>query len=107
MARFPTIPHSIVEAHDVTNGVARRARGSVPRRAAQGRRPCPYRTGRTAAVDRGVAQGVPTSHYVVDDDAIDRLIGELDDMDDDEHADVSVEHESGWVLSAFQSGLVV
>jgi hypothetical protein len=46
-------------------------------------------------------------HYAVDDDAIDRLIGELDDMDDEEHADVSVEYESGWVVSAFQSGLVV
>jgi hypothetical protein len=46
------------------------------------------------------------SHYEVDDDAIDRVLGELDDPVDDRHP-VSIEHVSGWVLSAFQSGLVV
>lgn len=43
----------------------------------------------------------------VDDEAIDRIIAELDDPPDDEHPDVSIEHESGWGLSAFQSGLLV
>lgn len=33
------------------------------------------------------------------------LLSELD-VDDDEHPDVSVTSESGWVLSAFQSGLL-
>lgn len=34
------------------------------------------------------------------------LLAELD-QSDQEHTDVSVEHESGWVLSAYRDGLVV
>lgn len=34
------------------------------------------------------------------------LVAELD-LADDEHPDVSIEHESGWGLSAFPSGLLV
>ena len=29
------------------------------------------------------------------------------DINDDEHPDVSLEHDSGWCLSAFPSGLVI
>lgn len=47
------------------------------------------------------------SHREVDDDAIDRILAELEEPRDDEHPDVSIEHESGWGLSAFQSGLLV
>src|SRR5262245_22707350 len=47
------------------------------------------------------------SHRDVDDNAIDRVVGELDDPRGDEHPDVSINHESGWAVSAFQSGLVV
>jgi hypothetical protein len=38
---------------------------------------------------------------------IDDLVRELDGPEDDEHPDVSVDHESGWSLSAFPSGLVI
>jgi hypothetical protein len=34
------------------------------------------------------------------------VLAELD-ADDPEHPDVAVEHETGWALSAFSSGLVV
>lgn len=47
------------------------------------------------------------AHQEVDSRAIDRVLAELDDPRDDEHPDVSIEHESGWGLSAFQSGLLV
>jgi hypothetical protein len=47
------------------------------------------------------------SHPQTDDGAIDRVLAELDDPLDDEHPDVAIEHESGWALSAFQSGLLV
>ena len=47
------------------------------------------------------------SHRQVDDDVIDRVVAELDDPGDDEHPDVAIEHESGWGLSAFQTGLLV
>lgn len=47
------------------------------------------------------------SHQRVDDEAIDRILAELDEPLDDEHPDVSIEHESGWALSAFQSGAVI
>jgi len=38
---------------------------------------------------------------------LDDLVRELDGLEDDEHPDVAVAHESGWSLSAFPSGLVV
>jgi hypothetical protein len=38
---------------------------------------------------------------------IERVLGDLDGVDDAEHPDVSLSHESGWTLSAFPSGLVV
>lgn len=44
--------------------------------------------------------------YVARDDVED-LLAELDAEADSEHPDVSVTHESGWTLSAFQTGLVV
>lgn len=34
-------------------------------------------------------------------------MAELDNPEDAEHADVAVAHASGWVLSAFPSGLVI
>ena len=40
-------------------------------------------------------------------DRLAALISELDALEDDEHPDVAVGHESGWTLSAFPSGLVV
>jgi hypothetical protein len=39
-------------------------------------------------------------------ESLDDLIRELD-IDDPEHPDVAVQHETGWSLSAFASGLVV
>ena len=47
------------------------------------------------------------SHHELDDEAPDRIFAELDEPLDDEHPNVSIEHESGWGLSAFQSGLLV
>lgn len=41
-----------------------------------------------------------------DPSVIDLLLAELD-IDDPEHPDVSVTHENGWTLSAFNSGLLV
>ncbi len=39
---------------------------------------------------------------------IDAILAELDEPRDDEHPDVSVTHDdSGWAVSAFQTGLVV
>lgn len=35
------------------------------------------------------------------------IVAELDGMEDDEHPDVWIDHESGWSLSAMPSGLVV
>jgi hypothetical protein len=40
-------------------------------------------------------------------ETIDRVLEELDGIDDIEHPDVSLSHEGGWTLSAFPSGLVV
>ena len=37
---------------------------------------------------------------------LESLVAELD-LADDEHPDVSIEHESGWGLSAFPGGLLV
>jgi hypothetical protein len=47
------------------------------------------------------------SHGEVDDTSIDRVLAQLDDPPDDEHPDVSIHDESGWGLSAFQSGALV
>ena len=47
------------------------------------------------------------SHLDVDDEEIDRILDELDGPVDEEHPNVSISHESGWGLSAFQSGAVV
>lgn len=38
--------------------------------------------------------------------ALDELVGELH-MGDDEHFGVSVEHETGWCLTAYPSGVLV
>jgi hypothetical protein len=38
---------------------------------------------------------------------IDTILAELDEPRDDEHPDVAVGHESGWTLSAFQTGSLV
>lgn len=51
------------------------------------------------------------SHLQGDQDSatiegIPELVAELDHADG-EHTDVSVEHESGWTLSAYREGLVV
>ncbi len=43
----------------------------------------------------------------VDDKAIDHVLAELDEPVDDEHPDVSIQDESGWCLSAYQSGCLV
>jgi hypothetical protein len=40
-------------------------------------------------------------------ETLDSLIRELGEADDPEHPDVAVQHETGWSLSAFSSGLVV
>jgi hypothetical protein len=47
------------------------------------------------------------AHHDVNDEAIDRILAELDGPLDDEHPDVSIVHETGWGLSAFQSGLLI
>lgn len=39
-------------------------------------------------------------------DRMREILAELD-LDDDEHPDASLSHESGWTLSAFGSGLVI
>lgn len=39
-------------------------------------------------------------------EGVPQLVAELDQADN-EHTDVSVEHESGWALSAYREGLVV
>lgn len=39
-------------------------------------------------------------------EALPGLVAELD-LADHEHTDVSVEHESGWALSAYSDGLVI
>lgn len=45
-------------------------------------------------------------HEVATVDALPALVAELDDADG-EHTDVTVQHESGWALSAYQTGLVI
>ncbi|WP_433473280.1 hypothetical protein ACQPZP_31165 [Spirillospora sp. CA-142024] len=40
-------------------------------------------------------------------DEIAGLLAELDEPDDVEHPNVWIDHESGWALSAFSSGLLV
>jgi hypothetical protein len=40
-------------------------------------------------------------------EALDALILELGEPDDPEHPDVAVQHETGWTLSAFGSGLIL
>lgn len=43
----------------------------------------------------------------IDEGLLDRILSELDQDWNDEHPDVSIQDESGWCLSAFQSGLLV
>ena len=43
----------------------------------------------------------------VDDEAIDQVLAELDEPADAEHPDVSIQVESGWCLSAYQSDRLV
>lgn len=40
-------------------------------------------------------------------DEIAEILAELDGPEDDEHPDVWIDHESGWGLSAFSSGLLL